>query len=394
MRLYFQCGHGLKKLSETLTQAMPGSTYILSPRDLSEKGQISFAKQLNRVGEGALFDPQLYVPHSDKKNFQTYSYWPKEFVTKEVPWRDLTAKVAELNGKLKTQSFVLPGLPCERIGTSFLRTQEQIIEAADEYHMEKLATVCLKQNVLLDTVQVERLLSAIEVWPVDGVYLIAEHPDDDYFVDSPIWMLNLMKLCSGLRIQNKKVILGYANHQMLLLACTGIHAIASGNWMNTRSFTLSKFEESDEVKRHKVWYYAPQAFTEFSPAYLDVAKSSGKLPILAPAKGLRTPASILFNANVSPTSVNYTNEMSFFHYLYCLNLQVKDAVAAKTFLGRLKKCRTMMNEAKKILEFLHKHRVNGQNRDFMDIFAVNATALDLFEDQAGPLLSRMDYLFE
>jgi len=393
MQLYFQCGSGVKKLAGLLSDVMPGGTYILSPRDLSEKGQIGFAKSLRKSGNRVLFDPQLYAHGSDKKNFKTYAYWPTaDCETETAPWRDLTQKVKDLNDALGTAELILPGTPCERVGSNYLRNQEQIVHVAGRSDKPMLATVLLKQNVLLDTVQVERLLVATEAWPVDGVYLIAEHPDEDYFVDSPVWVLNLMKLCSGLTIQGKKVVLGYANHQMLIVACTGAHAIASGNWMNARSFTFEKFRESNEIRRHKTWYYAPQAFTEFSPAYLDVAMNSGKLPVLAPDRRLKTPASILFSGAV-PSSVNFTNEMSFFHYLYCLNRQVRELSAARSFGGRVSAYREMAGNAKQMLAFLHKYRINGQNRDFMDYFDVNDTALDLFGDQAGALLSRMGHLY-
>lgn len=393
MQLYFQCGAGVKKLAQLLSEAMPCGTYILSPRDLSAKSQLEFAKSLRNAGNKVLLDPQLYAPHSDKKNFKSYPYWPAAgFVTHEAPWRDLTRRVAEFNEALGTVAFVLPGVPCERVGSSYLLTQEQIIDVAGDVKKQKLATMLLRQNVLLDTAQVERLLVATEMWPVDGVYLIVEHPDEDYFVDSPVWMLNLLKLCSGLTIQRKQVVLGYANHQMLIAACAGTYAIASGNWMNARSFTFEKFKDSDEIKRHKTWYYAPQVLTEFSTAYLDVAKTSGKLPVLAPEKDMGTPASILFSG-MMPSSVNYTNENSFFHYLYCLNRQVKEVASGRSFDERMSAYREMTGTAKKVLGFLHKYRINGQNRDFMDYFDVNDTALELFENQAGPLLSRMNHLF-
>lgn len=392
MKLYFQCGSGVKKLAEKLSLSMPGGTYILSPRDLTEKSQLAFASRLRKIGNSVLFDPQLYAPHSDKKNFQTYAYWPIGFVTKDAPWQQLIAKLAELNDKLGTSAFILPALACERVGTSYLLQQDAIFDAASDVLREKHATICLKQNVLLDTNQVEKLLLATASWPVRGIYLIAEHPDNDYFVDSPVWMLNLLKLCSGLAIQGKKVVLGYANHQMLPVACAGVHAMASGNWMNARSFTFDKFFESDEIKRHKTWYYAPQAYTEFSPAYLDLARDTGKLPVLAPATNLHTPASILFSGEI-PSSVNYDNEMSFLHYLYCLDWQVREISAPASFEGRLAKYRESAERAKHILAFLHKHRINGQNRDFMDYFDVNETALDLFEEQAGGVLSRMNHLF-
>lgn len=45
---------------------------------------------------------------------------------------------------------------------------------------------------------------------------------------NPIWFTNLLSLVAGLKLLEKEVIVGYANHQMLALACTGVDAIATG----------------------------------------------------------------------------------------------------------------------------------------------------------------------
>ncbi len=130
MKLFFQCGYGLKALSKQLTATFADGTYILSPRDLPQKSQLAFSRSLRQKGNRTLFDPQLYAPHSDKKNFPTYAYWPKGFVTAEAPWNDLVGRLAALNEALGTVAVILPGMACERVGSQFLRLQEAILDAA------------------------------------------------------------------------------------------------------------------------------------------------------------------------------------------------------------------------------------------------------------------------
>lgn len=54
----------------------------------------------------------------------------------------------------------------------------------------------------------------------------------------------------------KKVVIGYSNQQMLLCSCTNVDAIASGTFMNVRSFDLGKFNENQiiilNVKEHGI----------------------------------------------------------------------------------------------------------------------------------------------
>lgn len=399
MKLYMQCGYGFMKLSELLSDKMPATTYILSPRDLPQKSQVSFSSRLRVKGQKVLFDPQLYAPHSEKRNFQSYDYWDCDFKTTDVHWSQIAEKLVALNARLKADAIILPGCPWQRVGRGAILQQEAILDAFSAYGEKKYATLCLQQNVLLDAAQIEKLLNVASAWSVDGFYVVTEHPDTDYFADSPIWMYNLLKLTIGLRMHGREVVIGYANHQQLLTACSCASAIAAGNWMNTRSFTFDKFRETMDIKRHKLWYYAPQAMTEFAPAYLDLAAKKGIIHLLSPQKAMPdSPAGNLFSDDVlsgriMPSLVNYNHEMSFAHYLLALNRQCEDITACCDYASRRSRIIEMSNQAKELLQFFHKHRIIGQNRDYMEIFDVNDVALEMFHEEAGPLLSRMPRLF-
>ncbi len=70
---------------------------------------------------------------------------------------------------------------------------------------------------------------------------------------------------------------------MLIASVAKVDAIASGTWMNLRSFPPAKFRASydDEIKQRAIWYYCPQALSEYKLFYLDIAKKLGKLTLLA-----------------------------------------------------------------------------------------------------------------
>ena len=93
---------------------------------------------------------------------------------------------------------------------------------------------------------VEEILFQIEKFDIKGFYIIAETPNRQYLVEEPLWLSNITQLCAGLKLDGRKVIMGYGNHQMLCLSCTGIDAIASGNFLNVRSFA-NKFEKTEEI---------------------------------------------------------------------------------------------------------------------------------------------------
>ena len=61
-----------------------------------------------------------------------------------------------------------------------------------------------------------------------------------------------------------EVILGYCTHQMLVAGAAKVSAIASGTWMNVRSFPPEKFKAvyEEEIRQRATWYYCPQALSD------------------------------------------------------------------------------------------------------------------------------------
>ena len=124
-----------------------------------------------------------------------------------------------------------------------------------------------------------------------------------------------------------KVILGYCNHQMLAAASAGANAIASGTWMNVRSFPPEKFRTAyeDEIKRKTTWYYCPQALSEYKIPTLDIAMLQGVLQDMEPPPEMGSHfADILFQG-AQPSTVGFGETLAFRHYLKSLHAQVEAA---------------------------------------------------------------------
>ena len=396
MNLYLQFGWGMMDHCRELVPEMPQTTVILSPRDLSENQIVKLAGDIHALGGTTVLDPQLFDPRSDRLKLTSHAYWPQQYSTADAKLHDVLQDLWELNQKAMAKQFILPGLYCDRINNLYLNWQEDIMDMAQSqtHNAPRLGTLCLSAETIHFREQLELLLSRTDTWPVDGYYVIAEPPNGDYLVDNPSWLSNLLMFCVGLKLQNKKVILGYSNHQMLCMACAGIDAIASGTYMNVRSFTLDKFFEPDpdDRKRKKTWYYCPQALTEVTPEFLDVAFQRGVLKSLAPLPEYHSDyADFLFSGAI-PTTTAYDEPLSFRHYLTCLYHQCQH-VSLPSFKDRINYQRKMLSEARKMIGFMHKYGIRGQKRDFEDCIDVNLSALDTFEAERGFLLNRTPALF-
>ncbi len=390
MKLYLQFGYGMMGICRELLPNMPNSAVILSPRDLNESQIESLSNDIVKIGGETFLDPQLYASQSDHQKLTSHSYWPTDHSTTRMNYYNTLSELKILNDKAQTNSFILPGLYCKRVTDSWLNIHDDIISTAGKYPDKKLGTLCLSSETIRFQEQLDRILMRTESWDVDGYYVIADHPHGEYLVDDPIWLSNLLSFCAGLKLQGKKVILGYSNHQMLSSAIAGVDAIASGTWMNVRSFTLNKFftPDPDGIKRKRTWYYCPQALSEVKPEFLDVAFQRSILKSLSPLPEFNSHyADILFSGAI-PTTTAYKEPLSFKHYLTCLYNQC-NSLPKLSFDDAVNYQRQILKDAGKLIAFMHKRGVRGQKRDFEDYVDVNLSAIDTFEAERGFLLKRM-----
>lgn len=394
MKLYLQAGYGMMSLNERLARRWVGCTAILSPRDLSEAQLAKHATALRALNASVMVDPQFYDPRSDHKRLTGHGHWPAAYTTDlgdEVSFiDDLLAGVDRLNALVRSNVIILPGQYCAKVDMRWIARHRLIATRAAGAFSNKprLATICLSGGVVNDEDQIHDLLDDAASWPVDGFYVVAEHVSGNYFCDDPIWMTNLMDLCAGLKLLEKHVIVGYANQQLLALACANVDAVAVGNFKNVRRFQLDKFREKErDGGTRRVRYYCPSALSEFRVPYLDVAKSAGLLAEMQPSSDDDLiDSSPLFSA-ARPSSAQFPEDVSFMHYLSCLRRQII-GLDDVSFDSSQKSVSALFMSAGKLLNDLHSSGVYGEERDFGDVLMACRSALIGHEDRRGFVLRR------
>jgi hypothetical protein len=398
MELYLQFGYGMMDHSRALVDAWGGGTVILSPRDLRPK-------QLGRLGEeigalpggSVLLDPQYYDPRADHERLTDHEYWPDgEYDTANF-WLgpqlgELLKRLLATNNEVGAKEFILPGLLAPRVDDDWLAQQKQVaLEAEGVVNgtMPLMSTVALSSDALRHDDDVHSILDVAHEWPTDGVYLVCEHPKGDYLVTDPSWLSNLLDLVAGLRLKKKRVVVGYSNHQMLALAACSTTAIASGTWMNVRSFPPDKFraQYDDEVKQRTTWVYCPSALSEYKLPFLDIAQKTGVLDDLRPEPSRTTPQVDLLFTGPQPTSIGISEQAAFRHYLQCLRLQTRQATKA-SFDATADAHDALLDAAEALLLKLHAAGVRGQMRDFREAVDANRAALAVLRKNRGPMLRR------
>ncbi|MEV9499771.1 hypothetical protein [Aliarcobacter butzleri] len=393
MDLYLQMGHGMMGIAKDLITSWGSGTVILSPRDLTEQQTIKFAEEIIKKSGNTLFDPQYYNPHADHKKLTEWRHWFNQYDTSLLSENEyisnLFAEIKDINDCVKTSAYIIPGILCNVIDKHWLTPQQIFLDQANIYFTdkEKYATLALEESLITDEEDIEKLIEVVSSWNVDGFYIV---PQGEYLTDEENWLSNLTLLVAGLKLQNKKVIVGYANHQMLLLSCANIDAIASGTFLNIRHFSKNKFDENEEdsQSRRTTWYYCPQAMSEYRKRTLDTAfnRRDGSIDLLKPYGKITDYTNILFQG-ITPSSTEFKDTLSFKHYLDTLK---KQCIISKkdTFDNTINFQEELADNAYKFIRQLKDLGIRENGRSFLKIYDSYKEALLIIKKQRGPLLKR------
>jgi hypothetical protein len=396
LELYLQFGYGMMEHSRHLLRAWGGGTVILSPRDLEPIQLPRFADEILAIGNcGVLFDPQFYLPHADHERLRRHDYWPREYDTGEF-WSgsglgNLMTSLLQLNTTLRCHHFILPGLLAASIDDDWLTRQTAVVEAANRTtsDLPLLLTLALSSEALRSQDQVHDLLDVAAAWDSAGFYVVCEHPDGDYLVSNPSWLANVLDLLAGLRLRRRQVIVAYCTHQFLIAGLAKISAIASGTWMNVRSFPPEKFyaDYEDEMRQRAVWYYCPQGLSEYKLPFLDFAYTQGLLSAMAPDPGLGSNYVANLFSGAQPTTVGLDEPSAFRHYLQCLRSQTSSA-GANSFDDAMATEERRLEDARQLLSRLQRAGVLGQSRDFFPAIDSSLGAIRAHSNTRGHQMRR------
>lgn len=395
MELFLQFGHGMKNLSIELSKKWGGLTSILSPRDMNPLQMVKWCEDFKKNNIKCLFDPQLYVPKGEQKNLVQYSYWDKGFSTNlgssDTYEISIIKKIKEYNDIADTFAFICPSIlkPFSDVWhNNYINETNKIITAAQNTIIDKpiWATLSLPCNFLVQKEdEIERFIQDIAEFNVDGYYIIAEAPEKKYLIDNPLWLINVFHICAALKLLNKTVIYGYGNHQLLPLSMAKVDAIASGTWLNVRSFT-NRFIDNDETKRKSTWIYYPPALSEYKLSFIDLAYSTGVLKMMELGdKYSNEYSDLIFKTKILPSSTGLTETTAFKFYLCSLKRQIEDLNQEsynKTYYAN----EVLINTAQRTIEQLEKRGIFAQTRSFRDIIDVNRAAMQVLDNTRGFIL--------
>ncbi len=389
-----QMGHGMQGLvADFLEDQKTSNPLILSPRNFAKtRGKTGFERMaafangpVRKVSGNVLVDPQLFSSKRATPSLRAFPHWQ---VCSGSLWDNPNAvlnEIALLNDACSTDMLIIPSDTIEVVKDAdrLKRMGDYAASARSVASFRKtIMTLSFGQDVLREENSVDRLLNAIEDWDVDGLYIVSEHPQNEYLVDQPLWLYNYMSLVAGIKRMGKMAYAGYGSHQLLLLALAGCDCLFSGNYLSVRRFEKSTFEEKEEsASQRSCWYYAPQALSEFKVTTLDLASSLHALDVLRSPFGDDEYVGMLFRGAL-PSNTAYDERKSFMHYLICLNQQCK--FLSKDSYGKTYSALMgYFGTAQSLIDGLQKIGINDRARNFANALPAASQAIAAFNSSWG-----------
>jgi hypothetical protein len=259
MLLLAQQGYGRSDKIERGIRDGSLSGVILSPRDTSADALPTFVTSLRQeFGDELeiLFDPQFFasvIPDATDRHLPEYPYYRpglsrSNFLSATDVSRFVRSSIS-YQASLDLTSIVSPTVMFDSFSESSCQTALQLAAEStsmyDEIGSDRqlLLSFFMGEAALADTDSVYEFLDIATGWQADGFYLVVEPTNTGYpnTIDSER-LANLMYVVYSLgEINEKEVVVGYADFEGLLVGAAGATSMATGWYSGLRQFSRSRW---------------------------------------------------------------------------------------------------------------------------------------------------------
>lgn len=261
MRIFHQCGHNAIWNRTAYTERGYGAGLIISPVHERISQVESYDEEVKR---SALFDPQFYLPNSQKNKLQEYDFFPDvvaqgfQTATFEVRALDAARLCIDFQLEHEFERVVIPARFFGQMVTDYCQRQEAYSVAP---HLAALGersshgrpiylTLPVTTHMVLDQGYRTDLLNWVTSYPeIDGIYLIVADERTTKQICSGDVMFEMLSFTRELRLSELEVLVGYCNSESLLFSLVEGVEVTFGAYENTRIFSIDKFIVSDDDQR-------------------------------------------------------------------------------------------------------------------------------------------------
>ncbi len=259
IRIYHQVGHNATWNIEMLKEGC-GDGLIFSPVH-QQKERIEELESKLKVR--AIFDPQYYLPNSQKRKLQSYPFFPETlsggFKTVDFPLIALESAKLCVAFQIDQgfEKIIIPARFIDEMITDYIERQEEytvrpFLDALHQSGTDKpiFLTLPVTSAMVEDKGFRTNLLNWVTGFPeISGIYILVSDERATKQVQSEKYLEAYLDLLVELTKVDLGLIVGHTNTESLLFSLIDGAILTFGSFENTRMFSIDKFIESDEDRR-------------------------------------------------------------------------------------------------------------------------------------------------
>jgi hypothetical protein len=252
MSAYLQMGHDTENLvGETDLGEFTG--IVLSPVNRDSPTLAQNVATFRGKGEyDIVFDPQLYLPTSDRGCLPEQPYFPTDIDTADLTsdswWTGIVNKLVPCVAALKVDAVaspvVLPRAWSDDYFAHCAETSDKLAAALSTSGIRSLTTVMVNFNEMGEKDSALRIASIVSEADSAGYYLVIVsdiEPRREMVGEDQL--AGVMMLIHELEKTGQPVVVSHCSSDMILFKAAGAKHCATGKFFNLRRFTKSRYEE-------------------------------------------------------------------------------------------------------------------------------------------------------
>lgn len=260
MKIFHQAGHNTNWNIGSFTEEGCGHGLIFSPVHYAKDRINSTDRKLKST---SLFDPQFYVPASQKDKLQSYEFFPDRLANgfATVDFEAIAHKSAEMcidfQIENEFESIIVPARHFQDLVTDYIEKQraftvDPFLAELRRRKIQKKVFLSLPVTTAMtkDRAYRSQLLNWITSYPeISGVYFLNQMFEASKQITDFDKFLNHIEFIHDLKNARLDVIVGYCNTEAIILSALDPYGLTIGAYENTRSFSVDKFLEEESEKR-------------------------------------------------------------------------------------------------------------------------------------------------
>jgi hypothetical protein len=272
MSVYHQMGHDSENLL-WLPELAQYRGAILSPVNY---GQVKIAAQVEwargRDGFETIFDPQLYVPNSERGCLREWPYFPDDVDTadlaSDVWWERLMDAIVGVCTTIRPTAVcspaIMPGTYPDDYFARMVSIGDQLSTRLANSGMRAVQTAVVGMPELATPDRPMAIASILSRSRTSHIYLVLvsrTEPRRELIEVEEI--KGAMRLISAMQEAGLEVTVGFSSTDVLLWKAAGASHCATGKFFNLRRFTRTRFEEPGGSGGGQLPYWLEESLMAF-----------------------------------------------------------------------------------------------------------------------------------